>query len=138
MPYRPPVRPPPYLRTVSLSRISVLAPLVAAALIAPLPPLPRAAAATPPPPPSSPAVPACGRTDGQDPTWALSSTRFGESEGYDPYVGNGYLGHRVPATGTGYAATGEKTGWPLYTPATTARSSPGCTPRTRRSRRAAR
>ncbi|WP_210585630.1 hypothetical protein [Streptomyces sp. GESEQ-35] len=27
-----------------------------------------------------------------------------------------FLATRVPPTGTGYAASGEKTGWPLYTP----------------------
>ena len=32
------------------------------------------------------------------------------------YVGNGYLSQRVPPAGMGYVATGEKTGWPLYTP----------------------
>lgn len=46
----------------------------------------------------------------------MTSTRFGEAEGYDPYVGNGYLGHRVPPAGAGYAVRPEKTGWPLYTP----------------------
>ncbi|MEV8005088.1 glycosyl hydrolase family 65 protein [Streptomyces parvus] len=115
---------------MSLPRVSVLAlaPLVVAALIAPLPPV--AAATGPDPVPSdgrsrpsdSPGPgpgsggrpPACGNTS--DPAWAPSSTRFGEADGYDPYVGNGYLGHRVPATGAGYASTGEKTGWPLYTP----------------------
>ncbi|MEV2257730.1 glycosyl hydrolase family 65 protein [Streptomyces anulatus] len=117
---------------MSLSRISVLAPLVAAALIAPLPlladaaeppaPLPGPAqpSGSPAPRPSPhPAVPACGRTDGQGApgsSWAPTSTRFGEAAGYDPYIGNGYLGHRVPPAGAGYAATGEKTGWPLYTP----------------------
>ncbi|MFJ2221876.1 glycosyl hydrolase family 95 catalytic domain-containing protein [Streptomyces anulatus] len=117
---------------MSLSRISVLAPLVAAALIAPLPPLadateppvplpgPAQPSGSPAPLPSPhPAVPACGRTDGQGApgsSWAPTSTRFGEAAGYDPYIGNGYLGHRVPPAGAGYAATGEKTGWPLYTP----------------------
>ncbi|MFH9265346.1 discoidin domain-containing protein [Streptomyces sp. NPDC017546] len=116
---------------MSLSRISVLAPLLAAALIAPLPPLadateppvPLPGPAGPPgsPAPSSPrpAVPACGRTGGEGApgtSWAPTSTRFGEAAGYDPYIGNGYLGHRVPPAGAGYAATGEKTGWPLYTP----------------------
>ncbi len=107
------MRPSPYRRPVSLPRISVLAlvPLVSAALIAPLPP---AARATGSPAAAAPAPPACG--DASDPAWARASTRFGEADGYDPYVGNGYLGHRVPATGAGYAATGEKTGWPLYTP----------------------
>ncbi|MEV6434341.1 glycosyl hydrolase family 65 protein [Streptomyces anulatus] len=117
---------------MSLSRISVLAPLVAAALIAPLPPLadateppvplpgPAQPSGSPAPLPSPhPAVPACGRTDGQGApgsSWAPTSTRFGEAAGYDPYIGNGYLGHRVPPAGAGYAATGEKTSWPLYTP----------------------
>src|SRR6185295_7557807 len=32
------------------------------------------------------------------------------------FVGNGYLGQVVPPAGMGYVATGEKTGWPLYTP----------------------
>ncbi|MFE1818680.1 discoidin domain-containing protein [Streptomyces anulatus] len=104
---------------MSLSRISVLAPLVAAALIAPLPPLADATEPPAPLPSPHPAVPACGRTDGQGApgtSWAPTSTRFGEAAGYDPYIGNGYLGHRVPPAGAGYAATGEKTGWPLYTP----------------------
>ncbi|MGW1462783.1 discoidin domain-containing protein [Streptomyces sp. NPDC002308] len=59
--------------------------------------------------PASPATPSDG-------TWELASTRYGEADGYDPYVGNGYLGHRVPPAGTGYAERPEKTGWPLYTP----------------------
>ncbi|PCG85621.1 haloacid dehalogenase [Streptomyces sp. WZ.A104] len=101
---------------MSLSRTSVLAPLLAAALIAPLPPLAhgsRAPGPTPAPPPAS--VPACGQ-GASGGAWVRTSTRFGEADEYDPYVGNGYLGHRVPATGAGYAATGGKTGWPLYTP----------------------
>nr|WSW67031.1 discoidin domain-containing protein [Streptomyces sp. NBC_00995] len=95
---------------MSLSRASVLTSLVACALIAPLPPV---ASATGLPPATAPAV-ACGRDT--DPAWAPTSTTFGEAEGYDPYVGNGYLGHRVPATGAGYAEREEKTGWPLFTP----------------------
>lgn len=99
---------------MSPKRFPLLASLAACAMIAPLPPLSYAAA----PPPSAPV---CGqpRTPGApspDASWAPTSTVFGEAEGYDPYVGNGYLGHRVPATGAGYAATGGKTGWPLYTP----------------------
>ncbi|MGW1652778.1 discoidin domain-containing protein [Streptomyces atratus] len=96
---------------MSLSRLCLLTSLtslVAGALVAPLPPLSYAAA---PLPPSSTA---CGRDT--DPTWAPTSTRFGEAVGYAPYVGNGYLAHRVPATGAGYAAPGGKTGWPLFTP----------------------
>ncbi|MFE5243767.1 MULTISPECIES: glycosyl hydrolase family 65 protein [unclassified Streptomyces] len=94
---------------MSLKRISLLTPLVAGALIAPPPPLSHAAGHAP--------APVCGRADSpSDASWAPTSTVYGEAGGYDPYVGNGYLGHRVPATGAGYAATGEKTGWPLYTP----------------------
>ncbi|SCE62635.1 Glycosyl hydrolase family 65 central catalytic domain-containing protein, partial [Streptomyces sp. OspMP-M43] len=80
---------------------------------------PSGSPAPPSPPSPSPAVPACGATGGQGgpgTSWAPTSTRFGEAAGYDPYIGNGYLGHRVPPAGAGYAATGEKTGWPLYTP----------------------
>ncbi|WP_327369638.1 discoidin domain-containing protein [Streptomyces sp. NBC_01217] len=101
---------------MSLSRVCLLTSLtsltsllaVSGALIAPLPPLSYAAAPLPPSPT------ACGRDT--DPSWAPVSTRFGAADGYDPYVGNGYLAHRVPAAGAGYAASGEKTGWPLYTP----------------------
>lgn len=94
---------------MSLKRISLLTSLVAVALAVPPPPVSYASA------PGSQA-PVCGRTGAPDPSWAPASTSFGEAEGYDSYVGNGYLGHRVPATGAGYAATGQKTGWPLYTP----------------------
>ncbi|NEB79167.1 glycoside hydrolase family 65 protein [Streptomyces sp. SID14478] len=31
-----------------------------------------------------------------------------------PFVGNGYLGQRIPATGTGYQGDMGGTGWPLY------------------------
>ncbi|MFI2778506.1 glycosyl hydrolase family 65 protein [Streptomyces sp. ALB3] len=94
---------------MSLKRISLLAPLVAGTLIAPPPPLSHAAGPAP--------APVCGRAATSDgASWTPTSTVFGEAGGYDPYVGNGYLGHRVPAVGAGYAATGGKTGWPLYTP----------------------
>ncbi|WP_069170913.1 glycosyl hydrolase family 65 protein [Streptomyces griseus] len=90
---------------MSLTRWCLVTSLVAAASIAPLPP--RSYAAGPG------HAPACDRADS---SWAPASTAFGEAAGYDPYVGNGYLGHRVPATGAGYAAPGGRTGWPLYTP----------------------
>ena len=48
--------------------------------------------------------------------WTLSTTTFDKHYTRHAYVGNGYLSQRVPATGMGYASTGEKTGWPLYTP----------------------
>ncbi|WP_280337421.1 hypothetical protein [Nocardia wallacei] len=48
--------------------------------------------------------------------WAPSSRSF--TAGYEghPFVGNGYLGLRVPPAGTGYVETGEITGYPMYTP----------------------
>jgi len=48
--------------------------------------------------------------------WTLSTTTFDQNYSKHAYVGNGYLSQRVPATGMGYLSTGEKTGWPLYTP----------------------
>ncbi|MFF8915487.1 discoidin domain-containing protein [Streptomyces sp. NPDC015032] len=96
---------------MSLSRVCLLTSLtslLAGALIAPPPSLSYAAA------PRPPTSTSCGRDT--DPTWAPASTRFGEAGGYTPYAGNGYLAHRVPATGAGYAAPGGKTGWPLFTP----------------------
>lgn len=74
------------------------------------------AARTPTPRPES----RCGPPG--DPTWAPTATRRGPAKGaYNPYVGNGYLGVRVPPAGAGYSPPDpddkdEKTGWPLYTP----------------------
>jgi trehalose/maltose hydrolase-like predicted phosphorylase len=48
--------------------------------------------------------------------WSLSTSTFDPHYTRHPYVGNGYLSQRVPAHGMGYVSTGEKTGWPLYTP----------------------
>lgn len=79
----------------------LLLPLLAAALL--LPPPPASAAPRP--------LDDCGARD-----WAPSATRIDPKDTYHPYVGNGYLGTRVPPAGAGYAASGEKTGWPLYTP----------------------
>jgi len=56
--------------------------------------------------------------DQGDPTtsgWALSTTTSDNAYTRHAYVGNGYLSQRVPATGTGYVETTQKTGWPLYT-----------------------
>ncbi|GHG95779.1 glycosyl hydrolase family 65 protein [Streptomyces lanatus] len=50
------------------------------------------------------------------PGWSPTATRIDPKDAHHPYVGNGYLATRVPPTGTGYAASGERTGWPLYTP----------------------
>ncbi|MEU2718797.1 discoidin domain-containing protein [Streptomyces sp. NPDC007205] len=59
---------------------------------------------------------ASGRCAEQDPSWSPTTTRFDPTNAYHAYVGNGYLGARVPPVGAGYAAPGGKTGWPLYTP----------------------
>src|SRR3954453_4671631 len=48
--------------------------------------------------------------------WTLSTTTYDTHYTRHAYVGNGYLSQRVPPAGMGYMATGEKTGWPLYTP----------------------
>ncbi|WP_432012977.1 glycosyl hydrolase family 65 protein [Streptomyces cucumeris] len=48
--------------------------------------------------------------------WSLSSHRIDPKDSYHAYVGNGYLGQRVPPQGTGYSGGGDKTGWPLFTP----------------------
>src|SRR3954468_16414671 len=65
-------------------------------------------------PPGASAAGSCPR-DGAG--WTLSTNAFSNDiSTRHGYVGNGYLSQRVPATGMGYVATGEKTGWPLYTP----------------------
>ncbi|WP_405863195.1 discoidin domain-containing protein [Streptomyces sp. NBC_01515] len=83
----------------------LLLPLLAAALLLPLPPASAA------PLPHSHTRDACDARG-----WAPSASRIDPADTYHPYVGNGYLGARIPPAGAGYAASGEKTGWPLYTP----------------------
>lgn len=83
--------------------------LLAAALVAASTPVPAAQADQPRPPAD------CAPTAG----WAPSTTkRTSPKDTYAPYVGNGYLGTRVPPAGAGYSAPvkDQKTGWPLYTP----------------------
>jgi trehalose/maltose hydrolase-like predicted phosphorylase len=48
--------------------------------------------------------------------WTLGTNEFSNISTRHAYVGNGYLSQRVPAAGMGYLSTGEKTGWPLYSP----------------------
>ncbi|MGK5545916.1 discoidin domain-containing protein, partial [Streptomyces sp. URMC 127] len=48
--------------------------------------------------------------------WSLDSTRTDAAGTYHAYVGNGYLGQRVPPNGSGYTGSDAKTGWPLFTP----------------------
>ncbi len=47
--------------------------------------------------------------------WSLSTTRFDNSFEAEAYVGNGYIGLRVPAAGMGYLGDLGKVGWPLGT-----------------------
>jgi trehalose/maltose hydrolase-like predicted phosphorylase len=55
--------------------------------------------------------------DGRDGAgWTLGTNQFSNISTRHAYVGNGYLSQRVPGAGMGYLSTGEKTGWPLYTP----------------------
>ncbi|HET6861327.1 MAG TPA: discoidin domain-containing protein [Streptomyces sp.] len=99
----------------------LLVPLLAGTLIAAVPPVHSVAVpshgrlATP-----TAATGATSAVDGScavdDPDWSPTATRVNPEDSHHPYVANGYLGQRVPPNGTGYAATGEKTGWPLYTP----------------------
>src|SRR4051794_18241347 len=64
-------------------------------------------------PPGASAASSCAR-DGAG--WTLATDTFSNVSTRHGYVGNGYLSQRVLSTGMGYVATGEKTGWPLYTP----------------------
>ncbi|WP_433622000.1 discoidin domain-containing protein [Nocardia sp. CA-120079] len=48
--------------------------------------------------------------------WSPSSGEVDAAYDRHPFVGNGYLGLRVPPRGMGYAVTDELSGWPLYTP----------------------
>ncbi|AEW97906.1 MULTISPECIES: discoidin domain-containing protein [Streptomycetaceae] len=65
------------------------------------------------------APPAAGCPDGDgavDPSWAPTATRIDPADSYHAFVGNGYLGQRVPPLGAGYWAGTARTGWPLFTP----------------------
>ncbi|MFF1482890.1 discoidin domain-containing protein [Streptomyces sp. NPDC058301] len=48
--------------------------------------------------------------------WTLGTTRVDAADTHHAFVGNGYLGQRVPPNGAGYADSEAKTGWPLFTP----------------------
>ncbi|WP_327353682.1 glycosyl hydrolase family 65 protein [Streptomyces sp. NBC_01304] len=50
------------------------------------------------------------------PDWTPAATSPGATGAAHAYVGNGYLGVRVPPRGTGYDASTAPTGWPLFTP----------------------
>ncbi|MEU6821088.1 discoidin domain-containing protein [Streptomyces atriruber] len=49
--------------------------------------------------------------------WTLGTTTPADAKDtHHAFVGNGYLGQRVPPNGAGYADSEAKTGWPLFTP----------------------
>ncbi|MEV7192172.1 glycosyl hydrolase family 65 protein [Streptomyces sp. NPDC093510] len=55
----------------------------------------------------------CRKGDG----WTLATTtRADAADTHHAFVGNGYLGQRVPPNGSGYTDSEAKTGWPLFTP----------------------
>ncbi|MFE0106203.1 glycosyl hydrolase family 65 protein [Streptomyces sp. NPDC059009] len=57
-----------------------------------------------------------GRAKGSS-AWRLSTDAYRPADyRSQPYVGNGYLAQRLPATGTGYQGDLGDTGWPLYAP----------------------
>jgi len=66
------------------------------------------------PAPVAPPAPAEGCSGG--PGWEMTANDLQENYTSHPFVGNGYLSQRVPPAGTGYDATGGKTGFPLNTP----------------------
>src|SRR5271167_4316334 len=61
---------------------------------------------------AAPTSPLQTQTDSE---WSLSTTRFDNSFEAEPYVGNGYIGLRVPAAGMGYLGDLGKVGWPIGT-----------------------
>ncbi len=67
------------------------------------------------PEPSAPSAASCSGERPED-GWAPSSTAIDAQDSYHAFVGNGYLGQRIPPNGTGYWAGEQRTGWPLYTP----------------------
>ncbi|MFD3578996.1 discoidin domain-containing protein [Streptomyces sp. NPDC058644] len=87
-----------------------IAPLLVGVLAAAVPPTAAADIATPRT--EEPTTPAPSPADG----WTLTSNRLDAKDTYHAFVGNGYLGQRVAPNGAGYADSGAKTGWPLFTP----------------------
>ncbi|MFI2073840.1 discoidin domain-containing protein [Streptomyces triculaminicus] len=107
MTYSPGAQPRP-------TRLSAL--LLAGILVASVPPAAVAQAPQPPtaerPSASPPPADGCRAGDG----WTLETTRINTDDTHHAYVGNGYLGQRVPPNGAGYTDSDAKTGWPLFTP----------------------
>ncbi len=48
-------------------------------------------------------------------SWKLESHVFSVRYDAQPYLGNGYIGIRIPAAGHGYVGSMGPTGWPLFT-----------------------
>ncbi|HEV7626176.1 MAG TPA: haloacid dehalogenase, partial [Streptomyces sp.] len=98
-------------------RVRLTLPLLACALVAAVPQAstaatPNALASVSASPGSSSPAPLSGARDG----WVLTSHETDPDDSYRAYVGNGYLGQRIAPAGSGYSASGEESGWPLYTP----------------------
>ncbi|GAU65820.1 glycosidase [Streptomyces sp. NBRC 110611] len=93
--------------------VRLSAALLAGALVATVPPsAPVRADAAPAADPAPAAGAACRKGDG----WTLDSSRIDPEDTHHAFVGNGYLGQRVPPNGAGYTDSAAKTGWPLFTP----------------------
>src|SRR5450631_2639619 len=55
------------------------------------------------------------RSSQNDLGWVLSTSQFNNSFEAQAYVGNGYVGIRIPAAGMGYLGNLGKVGWPTGT-----------------------
>ncbi|MEU1627556.1 discoidin domain-containing protein [Streptomyces sp. NPDC020096] len=108
-------RPAPWHRCLRLA-----APALAILLIAAAPSASPVATAADRPDAATSSAPAdspcTGTGTAADPGWTLTSSAIDPKDSYHAFVGNGYLGQRVPDTGSGYFASTAKTGWPLFTP----------------------
>ncbi|WP_371789922.1 discoidin domain-containing protein [Streptomyces sp. NBC_01471] len=94
----------------SLRRVRVLSTVVGTALALGL--LSHPSLATEP---TRPTRPTGTPGSSADSAWRLSTSTYRAADYQSqPYVGNGYLGQRLPATGTGYQGDLGGTGWPIY------------------------
>ena len=117
-PVDPPPRHPPSNGPGPPARRSrkLVAPLLATALVAVLAPVSASASApVPAPQRAGGAQGPCLKGDDRD-GWTATANKIDPKDSHHAFVGNGYLGQRVPPNGTGYAAPGGETGWPLKTP----------------------
>ncbi|MCA6095510.1 discoidin domain-containing protein [Streptomyces sp. SCA3-4] len=107
MTYSPGARPRP-TRLSALLLAGVLVASVPPAAAAPAPQLPTTDRLSTPAPPAG----TCRTGEG----WTLETSRVTTDDTHHAYVGNGYLGQRIPPNGAGCTGSGAKTGWPLFTP----------------------